>query len=121
MADTPAPAAGGATPVVPAQQPVDGTKPKSTETYKKQMTRTKVTVTCDNPRKSKTDREKFVMSNSVVGTQEYEVIFGEKLNLPKVIIDVIKDKTCMLKKTIQDAKQVNREVLQLGKEFTVTL
>jgi hypothetical protein len=113
-----APATGGNTPT-PVPTPTPATTPSvGAKSYDDQMARTQVTITCNNPRKKDSDRERFIFSNGVVGTQEYEVIFGEKLSLPKVIIDCIKDKTCMLK-NVKKVNGIDVEVLQFGKEFTV--
>jgi hypothetical protein len=108
------PNAGGGTAPTPA--PAAAATPHPVD-MKAQMTRTKVTVTSNNPRHPN-DRELFAVANEVIGNFEYEVIFGQAVALPKVMIDNIKGRQCLLTKTKQ-VKGKDVEYKVYGPEFTV--
>lgn len=117
-------------PAAPAKQPAEAAAPKlktPEETANQRRVRKKkeaealvrVRVTCMNPNKKEWDGEIITAGNNMVGTIRKMVPFNEVWHVPRMILNVMRDRQCQVFVTVRDDKGRKVRKGKLIKEFAI--
>lgn len=79
----------------------------------------RITITCMNPNKREWESEMFTAGNSVIGTYKKVVPFDVEWHVPRVIMNMIKERQCQIFVTRRDEKGRQIREGKLIREFNV--